>query len=186
MSQSGKVDINATVNAWASIVIEKWRAKIVEMQVWETGTLYDSVKLLEELLSNAGTSPDKIEFSFKLYGLYRDLGVGKGMAGNEGDLGYSPGRERKEWYSNVYFAQVMRLREILQEKYSQAAAYNIMNTMSAPFDQRYGNIMKAKSVGSLRSVVYRGKQNARNARNYANRRSQGGRWTNDHKTWKPY
>ncbi len=183
MQPNGKVDINDTINAWADIVLEKWHAKITELKVYYRGLLNDS--LLNEMLVNAGNDIDKIEFSFKLYGIFVDMGVGREMSkGNSGDLGFTPTRQPKEWYSKKYYGQVMRLREILMEQYAKAITFSMINTLQDDFDQRYSSLGYAKTVTNLRTVMYRQQSNARTARNYAQRRQQFGRWTNDHKTWK--
>lgn len=183
MQPNGTVDINATIAAWADIVIQKFHAKITELKVYDKGNLDHS--LMQELLVNAGPDIDKIEFTFKLYGIFVDMGVGKEISkGNSGDLGFTPTRQPKEWFSKKYYGQVMKLREILMEQYSKAITFSMINTLQADFDQRYTDIMKANSVSSLRTVRYRQQSNARTAKNYRIRRSQSGSWTNDHKTWK--
>jgi hypothetical protein len=183
MQQNGTVDINETLKAWADIVLEKWHAKLTDLKVYDQGYLYDS--LLYDLLLNAGENIEKIEFSFKLYGIYVDLGVGKGFKkNNSGDLGFKPVRQPKEWYSKKFYGQVMRLREILIEQYGRSIAYDMMNTMTENLDQRYSSPLRARTVTNLRSVVYRAKNNERSMRNYYERRKSQGRWTNDSKTWK--
>jgi hypothetical protein len=189
MQPNGTVDINDTIAAWADIVIEKFHAKITELKVYDKGNLDHS--LMQELLVNSGVDIDKIEFSFKLYGVFVDMGVGKELSkGNSGDIGSKPTRQPKEWFSKKYFGQVMRLKELLMEQYSKAIAYTMVNTLSEDFDQRFKGKgedairLYAKTAGSLRTVKYREQNNARTMRNYYERRSKGGHWTNDHKTWK--
>lgn len=183
MQPNGTIDINDTIAAWADIVIEKWHAKITELKAYDKGYLDDS--LMQDLLVNAGVDIDKIEFTFKLYGIFVDMGVGKEISkGNSGDLGFTPERKAKEWFSRKYYGQIMKLREILMEQYSKAITFSMINTLSADFDQRYESTLTAKSVTNLRSVKYRQQNNARTAKNYQIRRSQSGSWTNNHKTWK--
>lgn len=183
MQENGKVEINDTLKAWADIVLEKWHNKLTELKVYDQGYLYDS--LLYELLLNAGENIQKIEFTFKLYGVFVDIGVGKEVKkGNSGDLGFTPKRKPKEWYSKKFYGQVMRLREILKEQYGRSIAYSMMNALSENVDQRYKSPLLAPTIKNLRSVVYRGKNNERTKRNYDRRRSMGGSWHNDHKTWK--
>lgn len=174
MQPTGTVNINDTIRAWADIVLEKWHAKITELKVYEKGNLDDS--LLYDLLLNAGEDIDKIDFSFKLYGIYVDMGVGREISkGNSGDLGFTPTRKPKEWYSKKFYGQVMKLREILMEQYGKAITYSLMNTMTESLDQRYSSSLTAPAVTNLRSVMYRAKQNERNARNYHNRGVGGGK-----------
>jgi len=183
MQPNGTIDINDTIAAWADIVIEKWHAKITELKVYDKGNLDDS--LMQDLLVNSGIDIDKIEFTFKLYGIFVDMGVGKEISkGNSGDLGFTPERKAKEWFSRKYYGQIMKLREILMEQYSKAIAWSMINTLSADFDQRYASTLTANSVTNLRSIKYRQQNNSRTAKNYQVRRSQSGSWTNNHKTWK--
>jgi|GEM_PF-698714 len=189
MQPNGTVDINQTIEAWADIVLEKWHAKITELKVFDKGNLNNS--LLHDFLVNAGDDIDKIEFSFKLYGIFVDMGVGKELSkGNSGDMGHTPTRKPKEWYSKKYYGQVMRLREILMEQYSRAITFSMINTLSADFDQRYidkeGKFnIHARTASGLRTVRYRQVTNTRTARNYQRRREMPGRWRNNYKTWKP-
>ena len=172
MQPNGKVDINETIKAWADIVIQKFHAKITELKVYDKGNLDHS--LIHEMLVNAGTDIEKIEFAFKLYGIFVDMGVGKEMSkGNSGDLGFTPTRVPKEWFSKKYYGQVMKLREILMEQYSKAITFSMINTMQADFDQRYSSLENAPTVGSLRTVIYRQKTNARSRKNYWKRRGVG-------------
>lgn len=188
MQQRGTIDINLTLKAWADIVISKLKNNIDELDVRDLGNLDNSI--IHTLLINAGTDIDKIEFSFKMYGIYVDMGVGKEFSrGNSGDTEkdkgiYRPKRKAKEWFSRKYYGQVMKLREILMEQYSKAITYSMMNTLQADFDQRYADQLQSISVGSLRTVVYRNKTNSRTRRNYAYRRQYDGHWTNEYKTWK--
>ena len=181
--QERGVDINATLEAWADIVIKIWREKIIDLKVIDTHSLFES--LLDEMLRNAGEDISRIDFSFRLYGVYVDMGVGKEIEkGNAGDLGFTPTRQPKEWYSKKFYGQIMKLREILVEKYSKAVVYTMLNTFNEAFDQRSGDIMHSKTVGSLRTVRYREVQARRNARNYTARRAKDGHWSGG-KYWKP-
>lgn len=131
MQQPGQPDINVTVAAWADIVLKIWRDKIIQLKVYNTGELYKSLK--HEIYRNANGNIDKIDFSFLVYGIYVDAGVGKGSQGNRDWMDASEfdewnrrtDRIRKQWLSKTFFSQVMKLREILAEKYRQDITYNI-------------------------------------------------------------
>jgi len=180
MQQRGTIDINLTLKAWADIVISKLKNNIDELDVRDLGNLDNSI--IHTLLVNAGTDIDKIEFSFKLYGIYVDMGVGKELSrnknindGRSGAYSEKEGyhdvvRKPKEWFSRKYYGQVMKLREILMEKYSMAITYSMMNTLQADFDQRYADQLHSITVGNLRTVRYRDVTNKRTRRNYAKRR----------------
>jgi hypothetical protein len=124
MPNNGPVDMNETIKAWADIVLNVWQAKLTTLRIYDTGELYNSLK--HELTYNANGNIDKVEFSFKLYGIFRDMGAGRG-------------RERmiskdKEWFSRKYYGQIMRLKEILVEKYGQEIAFSLGNTISSPLN----------------------------------------------------
>lgn len=182
--QSGQVDINATIEGWAEVVIKIWREKIMAFSppIWETGELFRSLK--HEFERQAGNDIDKIEFAFKLYGQFVDMGVGREYSkANSGDV--KSERQPRPWFSSRFYREIMKLREMLVEEYGKSFAYNVANQLSASFDQRYGSPLLAKSVDSLRSVKYREVQSERNARNYERRRNRQGSWRNEYKTWKP-
>jgi hypothetical protein len=40
-----------------------------------------------------------------------------------------------EWFSRKYYGQVMKLKEILIEKYSLSISWSMKNILSAPLDQ---------------------------------------------------
>jgi len=125
MQQPGTIDINLTIKAWAEIVLEKWHTNIVEIPRIDFGYLRDSLKYT--LFINAGNDIDKIEFAFKLYGIFVDMGTGKsGKRNIDSD---------DEWFSRKYYGQVMKLKEILIEKYSLSISWSMKNVLSAPLDQ---------------------------------------------------
>lgn len=177
MAQRGTVDINLTLMAWADIVLSKWHTLIDDLDVVDSGALDNS--LLHTLLVNASQDIDKIEFSFKLYGQYVDMGVGKELSkGNsgkidvEGEDGFTRGtaRKAKPWFSKKYYGQIMKLREILMEQYNKAITYSMLNVFTDDLDQRFNDKLTARTVTSLRTVKYREKTNNRTMRNYHKRR----------------
>lgn len=123
MQANGPVDINLTIAAWADIVLDKWRSAIEHIPVVDSGALRDSLKYT--LFVNSGQNIEKIEFSFKLYGIFTDMGAGKNRGKKTPD---------EQWFSKRYYGQVMKLKEILVDKYSLSIAYSVANTLSAPFD----------------------------------------------------
>ena len=138
MQQNGTIDINETVHAWADIVLKIWHNKITELQVYDTGALYESLK--NSLFTAAGNDVNKVEFSFQLYGIFVDMGVGKEIEkGNGGDLGFTPNRKRKEWYSRIFYREVMKLKEILVEKFGEGVARNIIFAMKPVHDLKYAH-----------------------------------------------
>lgn len=110
MQPNGTIDINDTIAAWADITLKMWSQRLVSIPVYDTGRLLESLKYT--LLINSGNNPERIDFSFKLYGIF---------------VNYI---EKKDWYDKLYYAQVMRLKEILTEKYINAAIFNVTFSMN--------------------------------------------------------
>lgn len=138
MLKNGQISNEETIHAWADITLKIWRAKLTELNVYDQGNLYKS--LLNTLTISAGNNVSKVEFSFKLYGIFVDMGVGKEISkGNGGDLGFTPNRKRKEWYSNVFYREVMILHRILLEKYSKDVADQIVFSMKPIRDLKYAH-----------------------------------------------
>jgi len=109
------IDVNKTVESWADIVIKMWKRKIIQLNIGKTGALFDSLQY--EIISHAGGDPARIDFMYKYYGRFVDMGVGREMSvGNQGEVNTS--RKPKKWYSAVMFSQVKRLSEILKQKYN--------------------------------------------------------------------
>jgi hypothetical protein len=134
MPNSGKPDINASIAAWADICIKIWQANITKEKIYSTGDLFNS--LSNSLYRNSGGDVEKIEFIFNLYGIYVDAGVGGGTAGNKSWLSddqyqfnRNTDRRRRQWFSRTFFGQVMKLREILAEKYGQELTYQVTETV---------------------------------------------------------
>lgn len=128
MKDPGQFSKKETVRAWADITLKIWRNKITELKAWDTGSLYESLE--NALFTAAGNDVNKVEFSFNLYGIFVDMGVGKEIfKGNDGDVGYDVYRKRKEWYSRIFYREVMRLKEILIEKFGEGVAEQIVFAM---------------------------------------------------------
>lgn len=115
------------VNGWAKVTITAWRENIVKMKIGNTQDLYNS--FVEHVINQANGDKIKIEFAFKYYGKFVDMGVGKGV--KIGDVkenstsrrleGKMTGNRRraKKWYTKELRHQVLRLEELLSEKYGR-------------------------------------------------------------------
>ena len=124
-------------DAWAKITIRRWRKKIRTLKIGETNSLYDS--FVRNVIGSANGDLIKIDFAFKYYGKFVDMGVGKGtsisgvkesktsrrlegrMLGNR--------RRAKKWYSKTFHAETMRLREILVEHYAGMGSLTIIENI---------------------------------------------------------
>ncbi len=172
MSQTG-INFTESLNAWSDITM-----KVLLQRMDVLGFGDEAEHLRKSLLSgrlrisSQGSDQYKMDLEFNLYGRYVDMGVGRGVSKKfESD---NP-REPKEWLSRYWWAQLQRLKEIMQEKYTKA-------TVDTIIDSIYGGTGNYKTT---KGFMYADKQAIRNARNYTRRRALPGRWTSNHKTWKP-
>lgn len=116
------------IRAWAEVTIKIWKDKILQLDVFDTGALYES--FVKHVVTHSGGDVAKIDFMFNLYGMYVAAGVGKEISrGNTGDLGATPAREAKNWYSPVFYKEVMKLKDFLAWRYGREAVQTITNTL---------------------------------------------------------
>lgn len=175
MSQTGS-NFEESVTAWADITM---KVLFQRMDALQFGNKSEHLrKSLEEgRLKVSGRSNDqyRIAFRFNLYGRFADMGVGREFSrGNDG-RNIQSGRLPREWLSRYWWAQFQRLKEIMKKKYKDASVDTVMDELS--------QIMGGAKT--MKGFLYAVSQSARNARNYARRRALPGKWTNNHKTWKP-
>lgn len=135
------VEFEVDWDEFGRIVIERWQNKLLDKDIFDTGNLYRSIEYsyrasnaLGQVVGRgqaaevkAGTIPDEFTFSFPLYGIYVERGVGRGYTrGNGGDLvkfkGVGRGRERRTWYYRIFAHERHRLGELVAEQYGRAAA----------------------------------------------------------------
>lgn len=174
------VDKESMIDAWAKIVVEKWHDKVQLLNIHDTDQLYNS---LTDTMIDAGNNGDKIEFLVLLYGIFVDMGVGREMSkGNSGDLGFTPDRQPKPWYSSVFFKQVYILGKLLKERYGRETA-DLVFALLEVNDKRYSH-GSDKAIESKKTMNYRPQTRIRSKRNYDKNRSQSGRWSSNRK-WKP-
>lgn len=174
MSQIG-IDISSTIEAWAEITM-KVLFQRMDVFGWEDEAKHLRNSLENGKLSLKGLGDDKynLVMEFNLYGRFVDMGVGKELyRGNQGDV--VTDRQPKYWLSRHWWAQLQRLKEIMKGKYADASTAVVMEQLSS--------IMGTNKTS--KGFYYAVSQSKRNARNYARRRSLPGKWTNNHKTWKP-
>jgi hypothetical protein len=116
-----QLNLKLTAEAWAKIVIERWERRIRQLKIRHTGNLLSSFH--HYVNTQANGNPELIVFTFNYYGKFVDLGVGNGVTHDKIELS---NRRPKPWYSKTFYGQLMKLREILQEKYSEKAQFTII------------------------------------------------------------
>jgi len=114
-----------TAEAWAEIVVEKWKDRIDKMGVGSGNSdseLYSSFE--HEVIANSNGNLQRIDFAFNYYGKFIDMGVRKGVTLNDADQ-LNP----KPWYSVVWYSQYKRLVEILSQKYARIGVLSIVENI---------------------------------------------------------
>lgn len=101
---------------WAEIVIERWIRKIQSLNIGSTGELLKSLQA--HVAVDANGNPAKITFLYLYYGIFTDMGVGRGV--KLGDK--SETRKKKPWYSSVFLKEVNILGRKMAERYGYEAA----------------------------------------------------------------
>lgn len=101
---------------WAEIVLERWIRRMNQLNVIDTGELLKS--LGASVSVDAAGNVDKITFFYLWYGIFPDMGVGRGV--KLGDT--SDTRQKKPWYSDVFIGQVNKLGLLMAERYGYDAA----------------------------------------------------------------
>lgn len=101
---------------WAEIVIERWIRKIQSLDIGSTGELLKSLQA--HVAVDANGNPAKITFLYLYYGIFTEMGVGRGV--KLGDK--SETRKKKPWYSSVFLKEVNILGRKMAERYGYEAA----------------------------------------------------------------
>lgn len=101
---------------WAEIVIQRWISKISRLNVIDTGELMRS--FTSQVYTDANGDASKIVFTFLYYGIFPDMGVGKGVPFEK--VGQS-NRVPKPWFSKQLYNEVKKLGYIMAERYGEKA-----------------------------------------------------------------
>ena len=132
------------LQAWAKTMIEIWRDKINLLRVHDTYALF---RQIEGGVVNPDDAMTVIQHKFLEYGLYQDVGTGRGYKDNNGGQldfmdpsyreehrldrprkvgpawggGYTSGlpRRPREWFSRSYFVSVQVLKEAMARIYAE-------------------------------------------------------------------
>ncbi|UOR06752.1 hypothetical protein MUN82_06535 [Hymenobacter aerilatus] len=123
MEQNNQVQL---ATQWLDITIERFVANIRRLKVVDTGALAGSFQ--KQVIGAADGDVLKMRLSYALWGMFQDMGVGRGMGAGvrKGDDGYdrirnSRGklkrhtRKARAWYSKEAYAQTKRLSELMLE-----------------------------------------------------------------------
>lgn len=97
---------------WAEIVIERWQKKIAKYKIDSTGALVRSFTSAVE--ADAKGDVQKITFTYLYYGMFVDMGVGRGTKYSQRG---TTKRQIKPWYSSVVRREIYKLGELMIEKH---------------------------------------------------------------------
>jgi len=122
---ANNTNISLTIEAWADITIRNWLDKIDKLNINRSFQLYNS--FVHHVVSNAGGDIARIEFAFDYYGKFVEMGVGKGVSLE--DVGIDTKRRPKRWYSKTLYAELIKLSELLAEKYAHKGALAIVESV---------------------------------------------------------
>lgn len=157
-----------TLQAWADVTIQMWQEKILMLDVWDEGFLYKS--FVNHVLGQSSGDIHRIDYIFKLYGIYSDMGVGKEVSkGNSGDLEkyayFNYGsmsmqlrRKAKPWYSSIFYREMKKLSEFLAVNYGVAATTAMVENLSGGdiYDRRFNfPVSRGKTISSLKYQQYK-------------------------------
>lgn len=118
---------------WAKITVERLVKNLEKQKIGYSATLKRSLKwsIIEATEGNI----DKIRIVHWYWGMFVDMGVGRGQAlGDVRDnrsvqrlLGDKKGRRPKKWYSKTMFAEVNTLADIMIGYYANKSIITTMN-----------------------------------------------------------
>lgn len=135
-----KLSEREIAQAWAQITVKRWKRNLSRMNIGQmsSGELLRSFQY--KVLAGAGGDVLKIEFAFKYYGKFVDMGVGRGTSLGDHPQSrtgrrFSPSfsgmiRKPKKWYSKSFYAETQRLLEIMKEEYGHKGQLLITEHLS--------------------------------------------------------
>ena len=122
---------------WAFFTISIWKEKLVKYRVGKPGDPLSS-SFIKSIVSTPDGELVKINFAFKYYGKFVDMGVGKGtsiggVTENKTSRrleGRKIGNRRraKKWYSKTFYAEVATLKEIMAREWAHKGALVIKDS----------------------------------------------------------
>ena len=121
MKQNNTADLQTYSKAWYDKMVTIWRDRIDAMDILDTGALRGSVAGKGFAIDELG---GQVAFQFLQYGIYVDLGTGKGYKrGNGGDLEFlgkdyrkqhklGKARKKRPWFSTSWYVSTKVIRDV--------------------------------------------------------------------------
>lgn len=119
------IKANVDLERWAAITIEKFEFAISKYNLIYSGDLLRSFQSIVHEEANGDSA--LISFAFEYYLRMLDMGVGKGVS--KDNAGRGSGRRKYPVFNKIFYAELMKLGELLTNMYAQKGAdvivYNI-------------------------------------------------------------
>lgn len=121
MKQNNTADLQTYSKAWYDKMVEIWRDRIDAMNILDTGALRGSVAGKGFAVDEMG---GQMAFQFLKYGIFVDLGTGKGYKrGNGGNLEFlgkdyrkqhnlGKARKKRPWFSTSWYVSTQVIRDV--------------------------------------------------------------------------
>jgi len=113
---------NVDLERWAAITIEKWEFALSKNNLIYSGDLLRSFQAVVHSEANGNNA--LISFAFNYYLRMLDMGVGKGVSLDE--AGRGSGRRKYPVFNKIFYAELMRLGELLTKMYADKGAKTIV------------------------------------------------------------
>jgi hypothetical protein len=143
MNNENYIPIHDTFSAWSDILVRQLQKRVVltGIQDWTkirpylSGqmSLFNSIRFIQE---SGSETVQKGLLSYNVSGMFAELGVGREYSrGNSGKIDkVHIQRKAKNWNSKLFYASIMRLGEIMQEKHAKG----IQDQMVVGFEKLNG------------------------------------------------
>lgn len=128
------------VEQWLAYVLDDLRANLRKLKIQDTGHLLATVQ--GHLVAAAGDSVERLSIAYAAYGMFVDMGVGRGMGAGvrKRDSDYARirdergrlnqhSRQARPWSSKVVGKQAMRLSLILSDYYGETTIATLQNAL---------------------------------------------------------
>lgn len=117
-----------TAEAWLKIAVQEIKDKINKLKVRDTGALFNSVHgSIQEI---SGGDAYKASLLYNYYGIFPDMGVGKGIQKGDANVGKLLGfkRKAKPWTREIA-AQRHRFKEVMTTAYADEAIKSVEGSL---------------------------------------------------------
>lgn len=132
------IDLKSYLDRWAKLTIEKWQEQLTAQNI---GVSFELKRSFENEVRTSAQGAAEIALKFRMYGRFRDMGVGRGLKANErasnsanrsgrraGANVSAYGHRPKKWLNKIAAHQTYRLSELLNNRATETLINNFNNT----------------------------------------------------------